>query len=135
MLDQVMLIAGITVLGVLEKAYFSLQVTYARRKYLVSPPCTSGPPEFERVFRVQSELLLNNSQKYVFLALPLPLLISLRLAPLYFSAKILWVLIRFPTLGILDYVCRFYLGLDLTQRSSTVLCLTEEERGSNEERE
>lgn len=76
-----MVIAGVTVLGLLEQgklftihcikclyyghgylqtkvcvfgaAYFSLQVTYARRKYLVSPPSTSGPPEFERVFKAQ----------------------------------------------------------------------------------
>lgn len=35
-------------------AYFSLQVIYARRKYSVSPPTTSGPPAFERIFRAQS---------------------------------------------------------------------------------
>lgn len=34
-------------------AYFSMQVIYARRKYSVTPPITSGPPEFERVFRAQ----------------------------------------------------------------------------------
>uniref|UniRef100_A0A674D8L9 Leukotriene C4 synthase n=1 Tax=Salmo trutta TaxID=8032 RepID=A0A674D8L9_SALTR len=60
MLDQVVLIAGVTVLGLLEQAYFSLQVTYARRKYLVSPPSTSGPPEFERVFKAQNYLVLGN---------------------------------------------------------------------------
>lgn len=34
-------------------AYFSLQVIAARRAFHVSPPLTSGPPEFERVFRAQ----------------------------------------------------------------------------------
>lgn len=34
-------------------AYFSLQVISARRAFHVSPPLTSGPPEFERVFRAQ----------------------------------------------------------------------------------
>uniref|UniRef100_A0A8C7NSR2 Uncharacterized protein n=1 Tax=Oncorhynchus mykiss TaxID=8022 RepID=A0A8C7NSR2_ONCMY len=129
MLDQVVLIAGVTVLGVLEQGnFFSLQVTYARRKYLVSAPSTSGPPEFQRVFIAQSVSFL----------VILLLLFYLFVTYLYFkffTAKVLWVLIGFSTLGILYSVCRFYLGLDLTQRSSTVLCLTEGERGSNEGRE
>nr|XP_033488862.1 leukotriene C4 synthase [Epinephelus lanceolatus] len=49
-------LGAVTVLGILEQAYFSLQVIYARRKYSVSPPATTGPPEFERVFRAQSVL-------------------------------------------------------------------------------
>ncbi|XP_077388350.1 leukotriene C4 synthase [Festucalex cinctus] len=47
-------LAAVTVAAVLEQAYFSLQVISARRKYGVSPPCTSGPPHFERVFRAQA---------------------------------------------------------------------------------
>ncbi|KAL2299373.1 hypothetical protein Nmel_014028 [Mimus melanotis] len=35
-------------------AYFAMQVIYARRKYKISPPETSGHPEFERTFRAQS---------------------------------------------------------------------------------
>lgn len=34
-------------------AYFFLQVIYARRMFGISPPKTSGPPEFERIFRAQ----------------------------------------------------------------------------------
>ncbi|NXA46371.1 LTC4S synthase, partial [Nothocercus julius] len=34
-------------------AYFALQVIYARRKYKISPPETTGHPEFERIFRAQ----------------------------------------------------------------------------------
>lgn len=34
-------------------AYFSMQVIWARRKYNISPPNTSGHPTFERVFRAQ----------------------------------------------------------------------------------
>lgn len=34
-------------------AYFSLQVISARRLFRVSPPLTTGPPEFERVYRAQ----------------------------------------------------------------------------------
>ncbi|XP_064336242.1 leukotriene C4 synthase isoform X3 [Camelus dromedarius] len=34
-------------------AYFSLQVISARRAFRVSPPLTTGPPEFERVYRAQ----------------------------------------------------------------------------------
>ncbi|XP_037762952.1 leukotriene C4 synthase-like isoform X3 [Chelonia mydas] len=53
MLDQIHLLAAVTILGVLEQAYFSLQVIYARRAYGISPPKVSGPPDFERVFRAQ----------------------------------------------------------------------------------
>uniref|UniRef100_A0A4W5JML7 Leukotriene C4 synthase n=1 Tax=Hucho hucho TaxID=62062 RepID=A0A4W5JML7_9TELE len=52
-----------------------------------------------------------------------------RLAPLYFSAKVLWVLIGFSSLGILGSMCRFYLDLDLKHLASSVLDLTEEEGG------
>ncbi|KFP52403.1 Leukotriene C4 synthase, partial [Cathartes aura] len=38
---------------VLFLAYFALQVIYARRKYKISPPETTGHPEFERIFRAQ----------------------------------------------------------------------------------
>ncbi|XP_042625623.1 uncharacterized protein LOC109081382 isoform X4 [Cyprinus carpio] len=38
-------------------AYFSLKVIYARRKHSVSPPATTGPPEFERIFRAQLGLI------------------------------------------------------------------------------
>ncbi|XP_051913149.1 leukotriene C4 synthase [Hippocampus zosterae] len=50
---QLVGLAAVTVAAVLEQAYFSLQVISARRKFRVSPPCTSGPPQFERVFRAQ----------------------------------------------------------------------------------
>ncbi|XP_019361716.1 PREDICTED: leukotriene C4 synthase-like isoform X2 [Gavialis gangeticus] len=53
MLEQIHLLAAVTVLGVLEQAYFSLQVIYARRTYGISPPKVAGPPEFERIFRAQ----------------------------------------------------------------------------------
>ncbi|KAM3612950.1 uncharacterized protein V6R79_017798 [Siganus canaliculatus] len=60
MLEETVVLAAVTVLGVLEQglvgpAYFSLQVIYARRKFSVSPPATAGPPEFERVFRAQEQ--------------------------------------------------------------------------------
>ncbi|XP_010282696.1 PREDICTED: leukotriene C4 synthase, partial [Phaethon lepturus] len=54
MRNQVDLLATVTVLGVLEQAYFALQVIYARRKYKISPPETTGHPEFERIFRAQA---------------------------------------------------------------------------------
>ncbi|PKK26480.1 leukotriene C4 synthase isoform X2 [Columba livia] len=66
MLDQIHLLAAVTVLGVLEQAYFFLQVIYARRRFGISPPKTSGPPEFERIFRAQ----VNCSEYFpIFLAL------------------------------------------------------------------
>ncbi|XP_006923424.1 leukotriene C4 synthase [Pteropus alecto] len=54
MKDEVALLAIVTLLGVLLQAYFSLQVISARRAFRVSPPLTTGPPEFERVYRAQS---------------------------------------------------------------------------------
>ncbi|XP_069628489.1 leukotriene C4 synthase isoform X1 [Haliaeetus albicilla] len=66
MLDQIHLLAAVTVLGVLEQAYFLLQVIYARRVFGISPPKISGPPEFERIFRAQ----VNSSEYFpIFLAL------------------------------------------------------------------
>ncbi|XP_075622513.1 leukotriene C4 synthase isoform X1 [Balearica regulorum gibbericeps] len=66
MLDRIHLLAAVTVLGVLEQAYFFLQVIYARRAFGISPPKISGPPEFERIFRAQ----VNCSEYFpIFLAL------------------------------------------------------------------
>nr|XP_033783626.1 leukotriene C4 synthase [Geotrypetes seraphini] len=135
MLEQVALLAAVTVLGVLEQAYFALQVIYARRKYKVSPPNISGNPEFERFYRAQ----VNCSEYF-------PLFLSVlwvagiyfhqgvaactgilylcgryqyfhgyaasaqgRLAPLYFSSGVLWILIGLSTLGLLVH----FLALDV----------------------
>ncbi|XP_071426228.1 leukotriene C4 synthase-like isoform X1 [Pithys albifrons albifrons] len=66
MLDQIHLLAAVTLLGVLEQAYFFFQVIYARRLFGISPPKISGPPEFERIFRAQ----VNSSEYFpIFLAL------------------------------------------------------------------
>ncbi|KAM7042649.1 leukotriene C4 synthase-like isoform 1-T5 [Acridotheres tristis] len=66
MLDQIHWLAAVTILGVLEQAYFFLQVIYARRLFGISPPKISGPPEFERIFRAQ----VNSSEYFpIFLAL------------------------------------------------------------------
>ncbi|XP_019726758.1 leukotriene C4 synthase [Hippocampus comes] len=124
---QLVGLAAVTVAAVLEQAYFSLQVISARRKFRVSPPCTSGPPQFERVFRAQ----VNCSEYF-------PLFIAIlwtsgvffsqgascvcgaayvmarlcyfqgyaespqqRLRALYVSAGFLWLLIGFSCVGIL----------------------------------
>nr|XP_028574078.1 leukotriene C4 synthase [Podarcis muralis] len=129
MLHQIALLATVTVLGVLEQAYFAMQVIYVRRKCKVSPPVTSGPPEFERIFRAQA-----NCTEYF------PIFLSLlwvagvfshqvlaaccgvlyliaryqyfsgyarcaqgRLAPLYLSAGVLCILIGLSVTGLLVY--------------------------------
>ncbi|XP_052470168.1 leukotriene C4 synthase [Carassius gibelio] len=151
MLEQVVLLAAVTVLGLLEQAYFCLKVIQARRKHSVSPPATSGPPAFERIFRAQA-----NSSEYfpifvfslwlagVFFSQALAVLFGLlylygrylyfhgyaesaqgRLEPLYFSAKMLWVLIALAGLGVLCTLTQAYLGLDLLHSFSHVLGLTE----------
>ncbi|XP_039240222.1 leukotriene C4 synthase [Pipra filicauda] len=129
MRDQVDQLATITVLGVLEQAYFALQVIYARRKYKISPPETTGHPEFERIFRAQA-----NCSEYF------PIFISLlwiagiffhqgvtvacgllylytrlkyfqgyavaaqgRLGPMYASALLLWLLLGLAMAGLLAH--------------------------------
>ncbi|NXB72124.1 LTC4S synthase, partial [Donacobius atricapilla] len=141
MLDQIHWLAAVTVLGVLEQAYFFLQVIYARRLFGISPPKISGPPEFERIFRAQ----VNSSEYFpIFLALlwqaglffhqglaaALGLLYlcarycyfmgykassSERLAPIYFSAGVLWILIAVSSLGILHFFLSHYVGLNVLQ--------------------
>ncbi|PKK26566.1 leukotriene C4 synthase [Columba livia] len=129
MRSQIDLLATITVLGALEQAYFALQVIYARRKYKISPPETTGHPEFERIFRAQA-----NCSEYF------PIFISLlwvagiffhqgvtavcgllylytrfryfqgyavaakgRLGPLYTSARLLWLLLGLALAGLLAH--------------------------------
>ncbi|NXM56174.1 LTC4S synthase, partial [Illadopsis cleaveri] len=141
MLDQIHWLAAVTVLGVLEQAYFFLQVIYARRLFGISPPKIAGPPEFERIFRAQ----VNSSEYFpIFLALlwqaglffhqglaaALGLLYlcarycyfmgykassSERLAPIYFSAGVLWILIAVSALGILHFFFSHYVGLNVLQ--------------------
>ncbi|NXR10995.1 LTC4S synthase, partial [Semnornis frantzii] len=110
-------------------AYFALQVIHARRKHKISPPETTGHPEFERIFRAQ----VNCSEYF-------PIFISLlwvagiffhqgvvaacgllylytrfryfqgyaaaaqeRLGPLYASAQLLWLLIGLAAVGLLAH--------------------------------
>jgi uncharacterized membrane protein YecN with MAPEG domain len=49
--------ALITMLALLETLYFSLRVGMARGTYGVDAPATTGPPEFDRVFRVHQNTL------------------------------------------------------------------------------
>ncbi|XP_031732055.1 leukotriene C4 synthase [Anarrhichthys ocellatus] len=147
--EAVVGLAAVTVLGVLQQAYLSLQVIYARRKYSVSPPATAGPPEFERIFRAQA-----NCSEYfpifiavlwtsgVFFSQGLSSVCGLlylygrlryfhgysesaqrRLAPLYFSAQVLWVLVGFSVLGVFLSFCRVYLKLDLQRGLGSALGL------------
>ncbi|NXM78366.1 LTC4S synthase, partial [Serilophus lunatus] len=141
MLDRIHLLAAVTVLGVLEQAYFFLQVIYARRLFGISPPKISGPPEFERTFRAQ----VNSSEYFpIFLALlwqaglffhqglaaALGLVYlyarycyfvgykassSERLAPIYLSAGVLWILTAVSALGILHSLLSHYLALNILQ--------------------
>ncbi|XP_064580889.1 leukotriene C4 synthase-like isoform X2 [Zonotrichia leucophrys gambelii] len=120
MRDQIDLLATVTVLGVLEQAYFAMQVIYARRKYKVSPPETTGHPEFERTFRAQA-----NCSEYfpIFISLLwvagiffhqgvtavcglLYLYTRLRLGPLYASAWLLWALLGLALAGLLAHFLR-----------------------------
>ncbi|NWR74710.1 LTC4S synthase, partial [Centropus unirufus] len=139
MLDQIHLLAAVTVLGVLEQAYFFLQVIYARRMFGISPPKTSGPPEFQRIFRAQ----VNSSEYFpIFLALlwqaglffhqgvaaTLGLIYlyarycyfvgyrassSDRLLPIYMSSGVLWILVVSSSLGILHFFLSRYVGLNI----------------------
>ncbi|XP_054947189.1 leukotriene C4 synthase [Physeter macrocephalus] len=138
MKDEVVLLATVTLLGVLLQdltpatpppAYFSLQVISARRAFRVSPPLTTGPPEFQRIYRAQ----VNCSEYFpLFLATlwiagiffhegaaALCGLVYLfarlryfqgyarsaqqRLAPLYASARALWLLVVLAAFGLLAH--------------------------------
>ncbi|XP_056456029.1 leukotriene C4 synthase [Gadus chalcogrammus] len=147
MTDHLVGLGAVSLLAVMEQVYFSLQVVYARRKYSVTPPSTSGPPEFERLYRAQV-----NCTEYF------PIFITLlwtsglffhpgvstlcgllylysryryfsgycqssrqRLAPLYFGAKVLWALIGFSSLGVLGSFSRLYAGVDLVDLASSCL--------------
>ncbi|XP_026877792.1 leukotriene C4 synthase [Electrophorus electricus] len=138
MLDQVVFVAAVTLLGLLEQAYFSLQVIYARRKFSISPPATTGHPEFERIFRAQANcseyfplFIISLWLAALFFGQVLSAFLGLlylfgryryfhgyaqsatgRLAPLYFTAKVQWVLIIVAAVGVLCYLSRLYLGLD-----------------------
>ncbi|NXI72695.1 LTC4S synthase, partial [Anseranas semipalmata] len=110
-------------------AYFALQVIYARRKYKISPPETTGHPEFERIFRAQA-----NCSEYfpIFLSLlwvagiffhqgvavvcgmlylyarlryfrGYALAAQGRLGPLYASAWLLWLLVGLAAAGLLAH--------------------------------
>uniref|UniRef100_A0A8D0GZP0 Leukotriene C4 synthase n=1 Tax=Sphenodon punctatus TaxID=8508 RepID=A0A8D0GZP0_SPHPU len=122
-------------------AYFFLQVVYARRAYGISPPNVSGSPEFERIFRAQvncSEyfplFLAALWQAGLFFHQGLAAVLGLlylysryiyfmgykksssgRLAPMYFSAGVLWILIGQAAVGILHYLFSHYMGLNILQ--------------------
>ncbi|XP_015731395.1 leukotriene C4 synthase-like isoform X3 [Coturnix japonica] len=115
------------------------KVIHARRTFGVSPPNISGPPEFERIFRAQ----VNSSEYFpIFVALlwqaglffhqglaaALGLLYlysrycyfmgyrassSDRLAPIYFSTGVLWVLVAAATLGLVHFFLCHYVGLNV----------------------
>ncbi|XP_054572743.1 leukotriene C4 synthase isoform X1 [Eptesicus fuscus] len=153
MKDEVALLATVTLLGVLLQAYFSLQVISARRAFRVSPPLTTGPPEFERVYRAQ----VNCSEYFpLFLATlwvagiffhegaaALCGLVYLfarlryfqgyarsaqqrlaavrRLAPLYASARALWLLVALAALGLVAHFLPASLRAALRGRLGTLL--------------
>ncbi|XP_075716033.1 leukotriene C4 synthase-like [Rhinoderma darwinii] len=139
MLHNIVLLGAVTLLGVLEQAYFALQVIAVRRKYSVSPPNTLGPPEFERVYRAQV-----NCTEYFPLFLAVLWLSGIffhqgtaaacgilylfaryryfkgysvssqgRLAPMYLNAGVLWFMISISALGILHVLVSHYLGVDI----------------------
>ncbi|KAM3924234.1 leukotriene C4 synthase [Leptodactylus fuscus] len=129
MQDQVAQLAFVTIAAVLEQAYFSMQVIWARRKYKISPPNTSGHPTFDRIFRAH----LNCSEYFplflstfwvagIFFHQGISALCGLlyliarykyfhgyaesalaRLRPMYISASFLWLLIGLSLVGLLDF--------------------------------
>ncbi|XP_069753939.1 leukotriene C4 synthase [Narcine bancroftii] len=147
MLDDCSLLALVTILSVLEQAYFSLQVIYARRKFHVSPPRVSGNEDFERVYRAQT-----NSTEYfsmflgvlwiagIFFSQGLAVCVGIlylcgrykyfkgyaesavkRLSPLYFSAKMLWILIAMASVGVLNQLSSQYLGYNPMMAVKSIL--------------
>ncbi|XP_003978163.2 leukotriene C4 synthase [Takifugu rubripes] len=149
MFEETAVLAAVTILGILEQAHFCLQVISARRKFSVRPPATSGPAEFERVFRAQA-----NCSEYFPIFVAVLWLSGLffsqglasacgllylyarlsyfrgysrspqqRLLPLYFSALLLWILLGTSCLGVLLAFLRLYLKLDVLEHFSCLLSL------------
>ncbi|KGL99298.1 Leukotriene C4 synthase, partial [Charadrius vociferus] len=111
---------------VLFLAYFTLQVIYARRKFKISPPETTGHPEFERIFRAQVEKFISH-KKFTPHSAPLsPAGVAAvcgllylytrfkyfqgyavaaqgRLGPMYASARLLWLLLGLAVAGLLAH--------------------------------
>ncbi len=47
------LVAIITIAALLEYTWFGIEVARARARFQITPPATTGHPDFERYFRVQ----------------------------------------------------------------------------------
>ncbi len=47
------LVAIITIAALLEHTWFGIEVARARSRFQITPPATTGHPDFERYFRVQ----------------------------------------------------------------------------------
>ncbi|KAH0629820.1 hypothetical protein JD844_012226 [Phrynosoma platyrhinos] len=123
MLHQIALLATVTILGVLEQAYFAMQVIYARRKCKISPPLTSGPPEFERIFRAHLPIVTIWITLFFLVLAAFCGLIYLfaryqyfiryahsaqgRLGPMYFSAGVLCFLIALSVVGLTAHFIAF----------------------------
>ncbi|XP_072256688.1 leukotriene C4 synthase-like [Pyxicephalus adspersus] len=138
---QVAQLAFITVIAVLEQAYFSMEVIWARRKYKISPPNTSGHPVFERVFRAQ----LNCSEYFpiflsvlwvagIFFHQGIAAICGLcylyaryeyfhgytasaqrRLRPLYISSTLIWILIGLSLLGLTEFFLTTNLSISIKE--------------------
>ncbi|XP_044133800.1 leukotriene C4 synthase [Bufo gargarizans] len=147
MQDQVSQLAFVTIAAVMEQAYFSMQVIWARRKYKISPPNTTGHPRFDRIFRAQ----LNCSEYFplflsalwvagIFFHQGFAALCGLlylyarykyfhgyaesalgRLGPMYISSSFLWLLIGFSLLGLLDFFLHSYCSVSIRTSISWIL--------------
>ena len=47
------LVALLTIVALLEYTWFGIEVARARSRFEITPPATTGHPDFERYFRVQ----------------------------------------------------------------------------------
>ncbi|XP_068134195.1 leukotriene C4 synthase-like isoform X2 [Hyperolius riggenbachi] len=116
-----------------------MQVIWARRKYKISPPSTSGHPTFERIFRAQ----LNCTEYFpVFLSVlwvagiffhqGIAAICGLlylyaryeyfhgyansaqgRLRPMYINATVIWILTGLSLLGLIEFFLRTKFGISI----------------------
>ncbi|KAM9312423.1 leukotriene C4 synthase-like [Gastrophryne carolinensis] len=141
MQEEVAQLALVTVAAVLEQAYFSMQVIWARRRYKISPPSTSGHPAFERIFRAQ----VNCTEYFpIFLAVlwvagiffhqGIAAICGLlylynryeyfhgyaeaaqgRLRPMYVSSTLIWMLIAMSLLGLMEHFLITKFDISITE--------------------
>ncbi|MEA5550590.1 MAPEG family protein [Anabaena cylindrica UHCC 0172] len=110
----------VTVLALIVYFVVTINVGRARFKYKISPPETTGNPDFERALRVQQ-----NTLEQLILFLPALWLFSIYISPIWASALgTVWVIGRIAyAWGYYQAAEKRFIGFGLSSFSSVLLIL------------